>query len=94
MSLWSLVNFGNVLFLIAAIAALSLRSPALKVGVIILSALVIKFRPGFDTENILFMASLFFALILNSVLPFRPRMNAVVAVIGGVALLNIGLIFL
>jgi hypothetical protein len=94
MSLWSLINPGSAVFLIAAIAILSFKNPVIKVGIIVLTALMLKFRPGFDAENIIFIASLFAALILKGILPFRQKANAVIAVIGSFILFNIGIIFL
>lgn len=94
MSLWSLINFGNAAFIVVVFLVLSLKKPIWKIGVILAAALLLKFRPGIDLDNLIFIFSVLGVLFLSKVLPFRPQANALIAVIAGLIVFNIGLIFL
>ncbi|MDD4931052.1 MAG: hypothetical protein PHG66_02755 [Candidatus Colwellbacteria bacterium] len=94
MSLWSLINFGNVAFLAVALICIFIKEPIFRIGALLIAALLIKFRPGIDIENLLFISSVLVVMVLEKVLPFRPRVNVWIGVVIGFVIFNIGLAFI
>jgi len=80
--------------MVVVLMVLSLKKPIHRIGVILAAALLLKFRPGIDLDNLIFIFSVFGVLLLSRILPFRPQVNALIAVIAGLVVFNIGLIFL
>lgn len=94
MSLWSLISFGSIAYLAVALMVLVIKEPIWKAVVILVAALLLKFRPGIDIENLVFIGSVVLTLVLAETLPFRERVNRTVAVIVGFAIFNLGLFLL
>lgn len=87
MSPWSLISWGAIWLVILITSVSFIKNPAGKIGVILIFSLLLKFRPGFDAENIAFVASSIIGAISFEKLPFDKRVNLVSSNIIGLILL-------
>lgn len=87
MSPWSLISWGSIWLVILITSVSFIKNPAGKIGVILIFSLLLKFRPGFDAENIAFAASSMIGAISFEKLPFDKRVNLVSSNIIGLILL-------
>jgi len=88
MSLLSLVNAGNIAFIVSLIAVFSVKNIFGKGIIILISSLLIKFRSGFDAENVFFLIALTLGAVLGEKLPFKKTINMIVAFLISFTALN------
>jgi hypothetical protein len=74
--------------LAATVLAVSRLKPWMKVGIIIAVSLTVKFRPGIDVDNIMFMISAIAGSILGEALPFRKGMNIFLSIVISLIIFN------
>ncbi|MDD5099003.1 MAG: hypothetical protein PHP35_01560 [Candidatus Colwellbacteria bacterium] len=88
---FSLISFGNVIFIIASILLSLSKNPYLSSATVVCAALIVKSRPGLDIDNLIFIAALSIGAVIGKLLPFRPRVNAAAGILISFTLLNLGL---
>jgi len=81
MSLLSLVNAGNAALLVTLLVISSFKDIFAKAAVVLFVALFVKFRAGFDPENIAFLVSLALGAFLEEKLPFAKGLNVALSLI-------------
>lgn len=81
------LSWGVIWLIVAVTFSAFIKNPTVKVGVILFAALFIKFRPGFDPENIAFLISSLSGAIAFEKLPFDKRVNLFSANLVGLILL-------
>ena len=72
-------SLGDLAFILAIVIAGFLKEPWQKSIVVVVFALMVKFRPGIDLQNLLFLGSGFVAIGLPSILPFEKGAGKVIA---------------
>ncbi len=88
MFLSSLISVGNIIFAITLLAVFYTKNIYIKSTIILVSSLLIKFRPGVDPENISFLLTLIMGAILMEKLPFNKNVNMILAFIIAFVTLN------
>lgn len=88
------LSWGVIWLIVVVTSSSFIKNPAAKVGLILFSALFIKFRPGFDPENIAFLISSLLGAIAFEKLPFDKRVNLVSANLVGLILLSLFINFI
>ncbi len=88
MSLSLLFNLGNIIFFIALISISVTKNFFIKGIIILVATLLIKFRPMIDVENIAFLLSLVFGMILQEKLPFTKNINILLSLVVALVVLN------
>jgi len=88
MFLLSLFNIGNIVLFIALISVSVTKNIFIKGIIILVATLLIKFRPIIDIENIAFLLSLVFGMILQEELPFTRNINILLSLVIALVVLN------
>jgi len=88
MFLSSLISVGNIIFLITLLAVFYTKNVFIKSIIILTSALLIKFRPGINSENIAFLLTLIAGAILAEKLPFNKNANMILSGVISFIVLN------
>lgn len=89
MSLLSLINIGNFILIIAIIAMAFFTNIFAKLFIILISAFIVRFNPGFDITNILFILTLILGNIMQNKLPFTKNINIIISIFFSLTIFNI-----
>jgi hypothetical protein len=93
MSLLSLVNAGNIALIAVLWLVSFFKNVFAKTAAILIAALFVKFRSGFDPSNVAFLAALALGAILQEKLPFARGINVLISIIVSFAAFNAFLLF-
>ncbi len=88
------LSLGDLVLIATIIIAGFMKEPWQKALTVVFFALMVKFRPGIDVENLLFLGSGFMAIGLPAVLPFEKNAGKVISGIAAFIIWKILFIFL
>jgi len=89
MSWFLLINVGNLFLVLALLVSYFLKKNWQKLLTLLFFSLLLKFKPGIDPENLVFLLSGLSGIFLGKRLPFKTKMNLIVSIVFSLLFLNI-----